>query len=128
MQDTDNMIRVVNISEIDEKNVSKIEQARIIIKGLLKALYNDKFTNFLLSSGFLYMVYAGIVEEYYLVSVIYGFSFLRFTDFRSAYQYAKEIINEYKKKKDNIDENTLVEGATIYEEITCEEKDFELSK
>ena len=128
MQDTDNMIRVVNISEIDEKNVSKIEQARIIIKGLLKALYNDKFTNFLLSSGFLYMVYAGIVEEYYLVSVIYGFSFLRFTDFRSAYQYAKEIINQYKKKKDNIDENTLVEGATIYEEITCEEKDFELSK
>ena len=128
MQDTDNMIRVVNISEIDEKNVSKIEQARIIIKGLLKALYNDKFTNFLLSSGFLYMVYAGIVEEYYLVSVIYGFSFLRFTDFRSAYQYAKEIINEYKKKKDNIDENILVEGATIYEEITCEEKDFELSK
>ncbi len=128
MQDTDNMIRVVNISEIDEKNVSKIEQARIIIKGLLKALYNDKFTNFLLSSGFLYMVYAGIVEEYYLVSVIYGFSFLRFTDFRSAYQYAKEIINEYKKKKYNIDENILVEGATIYEEITCEEKDFELSK
>ncbi len=128
MQDTDNMIRVVNISEIDEKNVSKIEQARIIIKGLLKALYNDKFTNLLLSSGFLYMVYAGIVEEYYLVSVIYGFVFLRFTDFRSAYQYAKEIINEYKKKKDNIDENILVEGATIYEEITCEEKDFELSK
>lgn len=128
MQDTDNMIRVVNISEIDEKNVSKIEQARIIIKGLLKALYNDKFTNFLLSSGFLYMVYAGIVEEYYLVSVIYGFAFLRFTDFRSTYQYAKEIINEYKKKKDNIDENILVEGATIYEEITCEEKDFELSK
>lgn len=128
MQDTDNMIRVVNISEIDEKNVSKIEQARIIIKGLLKALYNDKFTNFLLSSGFLYMVYAGIVEEYYLVSIIYGFAFLRFTDFRSAYQYAKEIINEYKKKKDNIDENTLVEGATIYEELTCEEKDFELSK
>ena len=128
MQDTDNMIRVVNISEIDEKNVSKIEQARIIIKGLLKALYNDKFTNFLLSSGFLYMVYAGIVEEYYLVSIIYGFAFLRFTDFRSAYQYAKEIINEYKKKKDNIDENILVEGATIYEEITCEEKDFELSK
>ena len=128
MQDTDNMIRVVNISEIDEKNVSKIEQARIIIKGLLKTLYNDKFTNFLLSSGFLYMVYAGIVEEYYLVSVIYGFAFLRFTDFRSAYQYAKEIINEYKKKKDNIDENILVEGATIYEEITCEEKDFELSK
>lgn len=128
MQDTDNMIRVVNISEIDEKNVSKIEQARIIIKGLLKTLYNDKFTNFLLSSGFLYMVYAGIVEEYYLVSVIYGFAFLRFTDFRSTYQYAKEIINEYKKKKDNIDENILVEGATIYEEITCEEKDFELSK
>ena len=128
MQDIDNMIKVVDILEADEKNVSKIEQARKIIKGLLKALYNDKFTNFLLSSVFLYMVYAGIVEEYYLVSVIYGFAFLRFTDFRSAYQYAKEIINEYKKKKDNIDENILVEGATIYEEITCEEKDFELSK
>ena len=45
-----------------KKNVSKIEQAIIIIKGLLKALYNDKFTNFLLSSGFFYMIYAGIVE------------------------------------------------------------------
>ncbi len=128
MQDIENMIKVVDISEIDEKNVSKIEQARVVIKGLLKALYNDKFTNFLLSSGFLYMVYAGIVEEYYLVSLIYGFAFLRFTDFSSAYRYAKEIINEYKKKKDNIDENTLVEGATIYEEINSEDKDFEIRK
>ena len=84
MQDIENMIKVVDISEIEEKNVSKIEQARVVIKGLLKALYNDKFTNFLLSSGFLYMVYAGIVEEYYLVSLIYGFAFLRFTDFSSA--------------------------------------------
>ena len=128
MQDIENMIKVVDISEIDEKNVSKIEQARVVIKGLLKALYNDKFTNFLLSSGFLYMVYAGIVEEYYLVSLIYGFAFLRFTDFSNAYQYTKEIINEYKKKKDNIDENTLVEGATIYEEINSEDKDFEIRK
>lgn len=128
MQDIENMIKVVDISEIEEKNVSKIEQARVVIKGLLKALYNDKFTNFLLSSGFLYMVYAGIVEEYYLVSLIYGFAFLRFTDFSSAYQYAKEIINEYKKKKDNIDENTLIEGVTIYEEINSEDKDFEIRK
>ena len=50
MQDIENMIKVVDISEIEEKNVSKIEQARVVIKGLLKALYNDKFTNFLLSS------------------------------------------------------------------------------
>ena len=128
MQDIENMIKVVDISEIEEKNVSKIEQARVVIKGLLKALYNDKFTNFLLSSGFLYMVYAGIVEEYYLVSLIYGFAFLRFTDFSSGYQYAKEIINEYKKKKDNIDENTLIEGVTIYEEINSEDKDFEIRK
>ena len=33
MQDIDNMVKVVDIQEIDEKNVSKIEQARKIIKG-----------------------------------------------------------------------------------------------
>lgn len=33
-----------------------------------------------------------------------------------------------KKKKDNIDDNILVEGATIYEEINSEDKDFEIRK
>ena len=33
MQDIDNMIKVVDILEVDEKNVSKIEQARKIMEG-----------------------------------------------------------------------------------------------
>lgn len=128
MQDVDDKIKVINVQDMEEKDIGKIEQVKQIIRGLLKALYNDKLTNFLLSSGFLYMVYAGIVEEYYLVSVIYGFAFFRFTDFRSAYQYAKDIINEYKKKKDNINEDTLVEGVTIYEEINSEDRDLNIKK
>lgn len=128
MQDVDDKIKVITMQDVEEKDIGKIEQVKQIIRGLLKALYNDKMTNFLLSSGFIYMVYAGIVEEYYLVSVIYGFAFLRFTDFRSVYQYAKDIINEYKKKKDNINEDTLVEGATIYEEINSEDRDLNIKK
>ena len=128
MQDVDDKIKVITMQEVEEKDIGKIEQVKQIIRGLLKALYNDKMTNFLLSSGFIYMVYAGIVEEYYLVSVIYGFAFLRFTDFRSAHQYAKDIINEYKKKKDNINEDTLVEGTMIYEEINSEDRDLNIKK
>ena len=128
MQDVDDKVKVINVQKVEEKDIGKIEQVKQIIRGLLKALYDDKFTNFLLSSGFLYMIYVGIIEEYYLVSVIYGFAFFKFTDFRSAYQYVKELINEYKKKKDNINEDTLVEGAFIYEEINNEERDLNIKK
>ena len=78
MQDVDDKVKVINVQKVEEKDIGKIEQVKQIIRGLLKALYDDKFTNFLLSSGFLYMIYVGIIEEYYLVSVIYGFAFFKF--------------------------------------------------
>lgn len=121
MKDIDK-VKVLKTEEIDDKMLSKIEKTKVIIKGLFNALYDEKVTNMLLSSGFLYMVYVGIVEEYYLISVIYGFAFLRFTDFRSAYNYAKELINEYKNKKANLNEKDLIEGETIYNELTSNEE------
>lgn len=121
MKDIDK-VKVLKTEEIDDKMLSKLEKSKVIIKGLFNALYDGKVTNILLSSGFLYMVYAGIVEEYYLISVIYGFAFLRFTDFRSAYNYAKELINEYKNKKDNLNEKDLIEGEGIYNELTSNEE------
>lgn len=121
MKDIDK-VKVLKTEEIDDKMLSKLEKSKVIIKGLFNALYDGKVTNMLLSSGFLYMVYAGIVEEYYLISVIYGFAFLRFTDFRSAYNYAKELINEYKNKKDNLNEKDLIEGEGIYNELTSNEE------
>lgn len=121
MKDIDK-VKVLKTEEIDDKMLSKLEKSKVIIKGLFNAWYDGKVTNILLSSGFLYMVYAGIVEEYYLISVIYGFAFLRFTDFRSAYNYAKELINEYKNKKDSLNEKDLIEGETIYNELTSNEE------
>lgn len=97
--------KVVNVSELNEKEISKLDNIRFLIKGILKALYKGKATNFVISSSFLYMVSAGIVEEYYLISLIYGVAFLKFTDFKSAYQFVREFMEQYKLKKEKIEDS-----------------------
>lgn len=96
--------KVVNVSDLNEKEISKLDNIRFLIKGILKALYKGKAANFVISSGFLYMVSAGIVEEYYLISLIYGVAFLKFTDFKSAYQFVREFMEQYKLKKEKIED------------------------
>lgn len=128
MNDVNEKIKVVDITELSKEETEKIVNVKTIIKGLLMALYDNKFSNFALSSGFAYMVYAGIVEELYLVSLIYGFAFLRFTNVKSAYEYIKEILTSYKTKKDNITEKDLIEGEEIFNEIKSDNRINSLNK
>lgn len=128
MNDVNEKIKVVDTTLLSKEETEKIINAKTIIKGLLMALYDNKFSNFVLSSGFAYMVYAGIVEELYLVSLIYSFAFFRFADVKSAYKYIREILSFYKIKKDNITEKDLIEGEEIFNEIKSDNKINSLNK
>ena len=114
--------KVVMIKELDLNEQAQVEKINYIIKRLLKILYNGKFSNFLFSFGFAYMVGIGISEEWYILSFIYMWVFLKFVNVKDSYIFLKKYLCLLKNYKD--DKKDLKE--LINKIVMCDEAEVKM--